>query len=212
MGLFSSIMKPINKGMSSIFGDELGQALTTAAIAALAVYSGGALAGAFAGGAGGAAAGTAAGAGAGGVGGTSGLAAGATAEASGFAASGSMTTGGVTTQLGAEVGASEIAGSAAAKMTAHEAGLAALKSGYGIMGVTSGGMSGYQAGMQKKAQEKAESDAAKALREQEITRKKALLAEQTSVSKRMNAAQNVRNNLQGLSSGVLGGSKQLLGG
>ena len=212
MGLFSSIMKPINKGMSSIFGDELGQALTTAAIAALAVYSGGALAGAFAGGAGGAAAGTAAGAGAGGVGGTSGLAAGATAEASGFAASGSMTTGGVTTSLGTEVGASEIAGSAAAKMTAHEAGLAALKSGAGLSAVGMGGVSGYQAGMQQKAQEKAEAEAARALREQEITRKKALLAEQTSVSMRMNQAQNVRNNLQGLSSGMLGGSKQLLGG
>lgn len=208
MGLFSSIMKPINKGMSSIFGDELGQALTTAAIAALAVYSGGALAGAIGG-----MGGTAAGVGAGGAAGTTGAGAGtALAEASGFASSGSMTTGGVTTQLGAEVGASEIVKGAAAKMTANEAGLAALKSGYGIMGVTSGGMSGYQAGMQKKAQEKAESDAAKALREQEITRKKALLAEQTSVSKRMNAAQNVRNNLQGLSSGVLGGSKQLLGG
>lgn len=208
MGLFSSIMKPINKGMSSIFGDELGQALTTAAIAALAVYSGGAIAGAIGG-----MGGTAAGVGAGGAAGTTGAGAGtALAEASGFASSGSMTTGGVTTQLGAEVGASEIAGSAAAKMTAHEVGLAALKSGAGLSAVGMGGVSGYQAGMQQKAQEKAEAEAARALREQEITRKKALLAEQTSVSKRMNQAQNVRNNLQGLSSGMLGGSKQLLGG
>ena len=97
-------------------------------------------------------------------------------------------------------------------MSAHEAGLAALKSGYGIMGVTSGGRSGYQAGMQKKAQEKAESEAAKALREQEITRKKALLAEMTSVSQRMGAARNVRNNLQGLSQNRLGGTTEQLGG
>lgn len=197
MGLFSSIMKPINKGMSSVFGDELGQALTTAAIAALAVYSGGAIAGALGGGA------TGAGVGVGGVGGTTGLAEGGAEIAA--------QTGAQLVEGGAEVVA-QGGTQAAAKMTAHEVGVAALKSGAGATSVGMGGVSGYQAGMQQKAQEKAEAEAARALREQEITRKKALLAEQTSVSKRMNQAQNVRNNLQGLSSGMLGGSKQLLGG
>ena len=197
MGLFSSIMKPINKGMSSIFGDELGQALTTAAIAALAVYSGGAIAGALGGGA------TGTGVGVGGIGGTTGLAEGGAEIAAQTAPQ--LVQGG--TEVVAQGGTQ-----AAAKMTAHEVGVAALKSGAGATAVGMGGVSGYQAGMQQKAQEKAEAEAARALREQEITRKKALLAEQTSVSKRMNQAQNVRNNLQGLSSGMLGGSKQLLGG
>lgn len=196
MGLFSSIMKPINKGMSSIFGDELGQALTTAAIAALAVYSGGAIAGALGGA-------TGTGVGVGGVGGTTGVVEGGAEIAAQTAPQ--------LVQGGAEVVA-QGGTQAAAKMTAHEVGVAALKSGAGATAVGMGGVSGYQAGMQQKAQEKAEAEAARALREQEITRKKALLAEQTSVSKRMNQAQNVRNNLQGLSSGMLGGSKQLLGG
>lgn len=112
------------------------------------------------------------------------------------------------------VGAGAGAGAAAAggAAAANAAGLAALSSGTALTGVASAGLSGYQAGAQEEAQEKALAETNKALREQEITRKKALLAEMTSVSQRMGAARNVRNNLQGLSQSKLGGTTEQLGG
>lgn len=158
MGFF----KKVKKAFKKLTKNKLFKALSYAALAAGAVYTGGALAGALGGG-------MAAGAGAG-------------------------------------------AGAAAGATSASAAGMAALSSGTALTGIASAGLSGYQAGAQEEAQEKAMADANKALREQEITRKKALLAEMTSVSQRMGAARNVRNNLQGLSQNRLGGTTEQLGG
>ena len=159
--IFKSITNTINKGMSSVFGDELGSALTTAALVAAAVYGGGALMGSF------------------GVG-----------------------TAGTTGWAGAAAG-----------------GKAALGSAGGVAATIGGGTSGYQQGAakvqaeeQEAAQMEAQRKADEALRQQELTRKKAMLAEQTSVTARSNAARNVRNTLQGLASGKLGSEEDKLGG
>lgn len=161
MGFF----KKVKKAFKKLTKNKLFKALSYAALAAGAVYTGGALAGALGG---------------------------------GMAA-------------GAGAGAGAAAGAAGAT-SASAAGMAALSSGTALTGIASAGLSGYQAGAQEEAQEKAMADANKALREQEITRKKALLAEMTSVSQRMGAARNVRNNLQGLSQNRLGGTTEQLGG
>lgn len=157
----SSITKPINKGLSSIFGEEIGGALTTAALVAAAVYGGGALLGSF------------------GVG-----------------------AGGVTGLKGAVIG-----------------GKAALGSTGGIGATIGGATSGYQQGAAKVAAEKQEAAqmeaqrrADEAIRQQELTRKRAMLAEQTGLAARSNAARNVRNTLQGLASSKLGSEEDKLGG
>ena len=166
--LVKSITKPISKGLSSIFGEEIGGALTTAAIIAAAVYGGGALAGTLGWG---------------------------TAGAAGSAAS------------------------AAGASAAHAGGMAALGSSYGVGATLAAGTSGYQQGAaqvqaekQEAAQMEAQRKADEALRQQELTRKKAMLAEQTSVTARSNAARNVKNTLQGLASGKLGSEEDKLGG
>lgn len=157
----SSITKPISKGLSSIFGDEIGGALTTAALVAAAVYGGGALMGSLGVGAG---------------------------------------------------GASGLAGASAG-------GSAALGSTGGIAATLGGGTAGYQQGAAKVAAEKQEAAqmeaqrrADEAIRQQELTRKRAMLAEQTGLAARSNAARNVRNTLQGLASGKLGSEEDKLGG
>lgn len=150
-----AITKPFKKAVGGIgkifrkaFGDELGSALMTAAIAAASIYTGGAAAGAL----------------------------------------------GVT-------GAS---------------GAAALGSTAGMAGVGAAGLSGYQAASatnaQIAAQQNAQNAAQRAANEAEIIRKRAMLAEQMSLSSRANTARNVRNVLQGLSTSSLGGSSQALGG
>ena len=158
---FSSIVKPVSKGLSSIFGEEIGGALTTAAIVAAAVYGGGALMGSL-------------GVGAGGATGWAGAAAG---------------------------------------------GKAALGSAGGIAATLGGGTAGYQQGAakvqaekQEAAQMEAQRRADESIRQQELTRKKAMLAEQTGLAARSNAARNVRNTLQGLSSSKLGSEEDKLGG
>lgn len=158
---FSSVLKPVNKGLSSIFGDELGGALTTAALVAAAVYGGGALLGSF------------------GVG-----------------------AGGVTGLKGAAIG-----------------GKAALGSTGGIGATLAGATAGYQQGAakvaadkQEAAQMEAQRRADEAIRQQELTRKRAMLAEQTGLAARSNAARNVRNTLQGLASSKLGSEEDKLGG
>ena len=65
---------------------------------------------------------------------------------------------------------------------------------------------------QMAAQMEAERRADEALRQQELTRKRALLAEQTGLAARSNAARNVRNTLQGLASSKLGSEEDKLGG
>lgn len=112
---------------------------------------------------------------------------------------------------GAGAGAAGAATGAAAAGTAS-AGMAALTSTAGMGAVATAGLSGYQAGAQEEAQEKALAETNRALREQEMTRKKALLAEMTSVAQRVGAARNIRNNLQGLSQSKLGGTTEQLGG
>lgn len=49
-GVVETITKPFNKVLSGVFGDELGSALTTAALVAGSVWAGGALAGTIGGG------------------------------------------------------------------------------------------------------------------------------------------------------------------
>jgi hypothetical protein len=176
--VFNKILKPVNKGMSSIFGDELGSALTMAGIAALAVYGGGAALGAM----------SSAGIGGSAVAGTAAGTAGSAAAAAG--------------------------GSAAAA-----GGSAALFSGTGAMTALAGATGGYQQGAAKVAAEKQEAAqmdaqrrADEALRQQELTRKRALLAEQTGLAARSNSARNVRNTLQGLASSKLGSTEDKLGG
>lgn len=157
----SSITKPISKGLSSIFGDELGGALTTAALVAAAVYGGGALMGSLGIGAG---------------------------------------------------GASGLAGASAG-------GSAALSSTGGVLATIGGGTAGYQQGAakvqaekQEAAQMEAQRRADEAVRQQELTRKRAMLAEQTGLAARINAARNVKNTLQGLASSKLGSEEDKLGG
>lgn len=156
------LLKKIKKSFRKLTKNKLFKALSYAALAAGAVYTGGALAGAMGGGL------------AGGVGAGAAGAAGGSAAAAG--------------------------------------GAAALSSGTALTSIATAGLSGYQAGAQEEAQEKAMAEQARALREQEMTRKRALLAEMTSVSQRQGAARNVRNNLQGLSQNRLGGTTQQLGG
>jgi hypothetical protein len=159
--LVSSITKPISKGLSSIFGDEIGGALTTAALVAAMVYGGGALMGSF------------------GVG-----------------------AGGITGAKGAGIAAK-----------------AALGSKAGLGAVTAAGTAGYQQGAakvqaekQEAAQMEAQRRADEAIRQQELTRKRAMLAEQTGLAARSNAARNVKNTLQGLASSKLGSEEDKLGG
>lgn len=158
---FGSIVKPISEGLGGIFGEEIGSALTTAALVAAAVYGGGALMGSLGVGAG---------------------------------------------------GASGLAGAAAG-------GKAALGSAGGIAATLGGGTTGYQQGAakvqaekQEAAQMEAQRRADEALRQQELTRKKAMLAEQTGLAARSNAARNVKNTLQGLASSKLGSEEDKLGG
>ena len=121
---------------------------------------------------------------------------------------------GASAGAGAAAGAAGAAGAstAGALSAANAAGLSALSSTAAMTGVASAGLQGYQASAQQEAQEKALAETKRALNEQEITRKKALLAEMTSVAARSNEARNVRNNLQGLSNSKLGGTTQQLGG
>lgn len=166
--VLSSITKPISKGLSSVFGEEIGGALTTAALVAAMVYGGGALAGTMGWGA---------------------------------------------------AGAAGSAATAAGTSAAHAGGMVALGSTGGVAATLAGGTSGYQQGAAKVAadkQEAAQMDAQRradeALRQQELTRKRALLAEQTGLAARSNSARNVRNTLQGLASSKLGSTEDKLGG
>lgn len=165
---FSSIVKPVSKGLSSIFGEEIGGALTTAAIVAAAVYGGGALAGTL-----------------------------------GWGAAGTAGS----------------AASAAGASAAHAGGMAALGSSYGVGATLAAGTAGYQQGAakvqaekQEAAQMEAQRRADEAIRQQELTRKRAMLAEQTGLAARSNAARNVKNTLQGLASSKLGSEEDKLGG
>lgn len=131
------VFKGVNKGVSGVFGDELGQAITMGALTAGVILSGGALAGAA------------------GVGGAS--------------------------------------------------AMGALTSGVGLAATAGGALTGYQGAVAQKAADKqaaaqqAALDASnEAIRQQTIMRKKAMLAEQTGLAARSNAARNIRNNLQGL--------------
>ena len=158
---FGKVVGAVNKGLSSVVGDEFGSALTTAALVAAAVYGGGALMGSFGVGAG---------------------------------------------------GASVWAGAAAG-------GKAALGSAGGITATLGAGTAGYQQGAakvqaekQEAAQMEAQRRADEAIRQQELTRKKAMLAEQTGLAARSNAARNVKNTLQGLASSKLGSEEDKLGG
>lgn len=166
--VFSSITKPISKGLSSVFGEEIGGALTTAALVAAMVYGGGALAGTM-----------------------------------GWGAAGTAGS----------------AATAAGTSAAHAGGMAALGSTGGVAATLAAGTSGYQQGAAKVAAEKQEAAqmdaqrrADEALRQQELTRKRALLAEQTGLAARSNSARNVRNTLQGLASSKLGSTEDKLGG
>lgn len=165
---FGKVIKPINKGLSSVFGDELGGALTQAAVIAGTIYAGGALAGTMGWGA---------------------------------------------------AGTAGQAAAAAGSSAANAGGMAALGSTGGTVAVASGAASGYQAGAatekeekQAAAAEEAKRKVAEEQRQAEITRKRAMLAEQTSVAARSNAARNVRNTLQGLASSRLGSDNDKLGG
>ena len=98
-------------------------------------------------------------------------------------------------------------------------GAGALLSTGGAIAAGSGAMAGYQEGVQKEAQkqqlaaqQEAQDKADAAVRQQEYIRKRAMIAEQDSLSARDNIARNVRNNLRGLSSSRLGGTTEQLGG
>ena len=101
-------------------------------------------------------------------------------------------------------------------------GLAALTSGAGLAATAGGALTGYQASAAQRAADKqaaaqqAALDASnEAIRQQTIMRKKAMLAEQTGLAARSNAARNIRNNLQGLAQQTtvtkLGNETQQLG-
>lgn len=174
----SSITKPVNKGLSSIFGEEIGGALTTAALVAAAVYGGGAALGAM---------------GSAGIGGSA--------------------------VAGTAAGTAGSAAAAAGGSAAAAGGSAALFSGTGAMASLAGATAGYQQGAgkvaadkQEAAQMEAQRRANESIRQQELTRKRAMLAEQTGLAARSNAARNVRNTLQGLSSSKLGSEEDKLGG
>lgn len=98
-------------------------------------------------------------------------------------------------------------------------GMGAIGSTAGAAAIASGAIGGFQAGAQADAakaqlaaQQDAQDQANAVLRQQEYIRKRAMIAEQDSLSARNNIARNVRNNLQGLSSSRLGGTTEQLGG
>ena len=128
---------------------------------------------------------------------------------------GAMWTGGAAlgaaglTSAGAAAGGG-LAGAAAggsAAATSAIAGTAALGAG------VSSYLGTKQSNEQMAAQEEAEARQRDIVKSQDLQRKKLLIAEQTGLQGRANAARNTRNNLQGLSrGGSLGGDNDKLGG
>lgn len=181
--MFKSIKKAF-KGIGRVFkGEGLKQALLTAGLMAAAFYTGGAALGAGAAVGSTTAAGTAAG--------SAGAAAGSAATAAGASSVGAMAS------------------------AAHAGGMSAMTAAGTT--IASSAVGGYQSGYAAEKQQQAMSEAeekSKAIRMgQDLIRKRALIAEQTSLSARRNVATNTRNNLQGLSqSGKLGGTTEQLGG
>lgn len=100
--------------------------------------------------------------------------------------------------------------------------LGALTSGAGLAATAGGALTGYQGAVAQKtadkqaaAQQAALDASNEAIRQQTIMRKRAMLAEQTGLAARSNAARNIRNNLQGLAQQTtttkLGNETQQLG-
>lgn len=113
-------------------------------------------------------------------------------------------------------GAGAVAGAGAG--TAAGAAGSAWTSSAALTGAGLGGIAGYQQGAAKVAADKqeaanmaAESRANEALRQQEIMRKTALLAEQRTLSSRVDSARNVRNNISAINSKKLGDEEETLG-
>ena len=110
-------------------------------------------------------------------------------------------------------GSSALAGSALGNGLATVGGAVGSGTGAAIAGA-----GGYQQGAANVAAEKqeaanvaAESRANEALRQQEIMRKTALLAEQRTLSSRVGSARNVRNNISAINSKKLGDEEETLG-
>lgn len=108
--------------------------------------------------------------------------------------------------------------SAAGAGTAAGAAGSAWTSSAALTGAGLGGIAGYQQGAANVAADKqeaanmaAESRANEALRQQEIMRKTALLAEQRTLSSRVDSARNVRNNISAINSKKLGDEEETLG-
>lgn len=117
-------------------------------------------------------------------------------------------------------GAGAAAGTAAGAGAGTAAGAAgsAWTSSAALTGAGLGGIAGYQQGAANVAADKqeaanmaAESRANEALRQQEIMRKTALLAEQRTLSSRVDSARNVRNNISSINSKKLGDEEETLG-
>lgn len=123
---------------------------------------------------------------------------------------------GGTSAAGAGAGAGAAAGAGAG--TAAGAAGSAWTSSAALTGAGLGGIAGYQQGAANVAADKqeaanmaAESRANEALRQQEIMRKTALLAEQRTLSSRVDSARNVRNNISAINSKKLGDEEETLG-
>lgn len=179
-----SFFKSIGKSFKGLFkGQGLKQALLSAGLMAAAYFTGGAALGA------------------GGALGSS-FAAGTSAGTAGATAATAATAAGASTA--SSVGSAALAGGMSAVKSAGTALLSSAAGGY---------QSGVQADKQIAAQQEAEDKQRAILQGQDLIRKRALIAEQTSLSARKNVARNTRNNLQGLSmSSKLGGITEQLGG